>query len=274
MKLKILVVEQESHYLRCLIGLLVEVGFNVDSCCDGEATYRKLKNSVRPVDLLIIDLECIQEVDRFGFLKILKEREFCKNTKLIITTNSLIDERLDQVQKELAIGACFNKARPLEELVCIVTDILPPGGQNLREFRRILARVLVKCAVGDLTQLHYSANVSQGGIFIRNAQPEPVGTIVHLAFNLPGSSFTLRAKAKVARIVQNAPDGSSLRYETFPTGNGLVFLEMTEEHRSMLNEFLDQAESRIFGSANESAKMTNAEDYSRLGKRQPGKEQT
>src|SRR3989442_842600 len=247
MKSKILVVEQEGLYLRCLIDILGEVGFNVDSCCDEEASYRKLKNSVRPVDLLIIDLECIQQVDRFGFLKILREREFCKSTKVIITTDSLIDERLSQVQNELGICACFNKARPPEELVYIVTDILPPRGQNLRQFRRIPARFLVNYGVGNETQLHYAANVSRGGIFIRNAQPDPVGTIVHLAFNLPGGSSTLRVRSEVVRIVQNVSDVSSLRYETFPPGNGLVFLEMAEEHRRLLKEFLDQEETRIFG---------------------------
>ena len=247
MKSKILVVEQEGLYLRCLIDILGEVGFNVDSCCDEEASYRKLKNSVRPVDLLIIDLECIQQVDRFGFLKILREREFCKSTNVIITTDSLIDEPLSEVQNELAICACFNKARPPEDLVYIVTDILPPGGQNLRQFRRIPARFLVNYGVGNETQLHYAANVSRGGIFIRNAQPDPVGTIVHLAFNLPGGSSTLRARSEVVRIVQNVSDVSSLRYETFPPGNGLVFLEMAEEHRRLLKEFLDQEETRIFG---------------------------
>ena len=249
MKLKILVVEQDPLYLRCLMEILTEVGFNVDACSDEDASYRKLKNSVRPVDLLILDLECIQEVDRFEFLRVLKEQEFCKDTKIIITTNSLIDERLNDARIELAICACFNKTRPLEELLYIVTDTLPPGGQNLRAFRRIPARFLVSYVVGQETQLHYAANVSHGGVFIRNTQPDPVGTVVQLTFSLPGRSSTLKATAKVVRIVQTFPDVSPLRHETFPPGNGLVFLEMTEKHKCVLKEFLAAEETRIFGSA-------------------------
>jgi hypothetical protein len=46
---------------------------------------------------------------------------------------------------------------------------------------------------------------------------------------------------------------SSLRYETFPPGNGLMFTEMSEHHRSLLKEFLGCEEARIFGSSSQSA---------------------
>src|SRR5215510_852021 len=119
-KLKILVVDrQDSFYLRSLVDLLNEGGFNVDFCSDPETTYRKLKNSVRPVDLLIIDLECIQDTDGFLFLKALKEQEFCRGLKIIITTNSVFDPRLSSSQTELCIHAFFNKARLFEELFYI-----------------------------------------------------------------------------------------------------------------------------------------------------------
>ena len=52
-KLKILVVDQpDSNYARTLVDSLNDGGFNADFCSDSETTYRKLKNSVRPVDLL------------------------------------------------------------------------------------------------------------------------------------------------------------------------------------------------------------------------------
>jgi hypothetical protein len=39
-------VEQKGLYLRCLIDILGELGFHVDSC-DEKISYEKLKNSVR-----------------------------------------------------------------------------------------------------------------------------------------------------------------------------------------------------------------------------------
>jgi CheY-like chemotaxis protein len=253
-KLKILIVDQkDSHYLRSLVDFLTEGDFNVDFCSDPETTYLKLKNSVRPVDLLIIDLGSIQETDGFLFLKALKEQDFCRNLRVVVTTNSLLDNRLSPAQTELGICAFFNKARPFEELFYIVADILPPGVQELRGFRRIPVRILVDYVVDGNTQLHYASNLSQGGIFIRNVQPDSVGTMASLSFNLPGSSFIIEAKAKAVRAVRYSTDVSSLRYETFPPGNGFLFVEMTPEYRFHLKEFVDREESRIFGSRQELA---------------------
>jgi CheY-like chemotaxis protein len=248
-KLKILVVDQQgSHHLRSLVDLLNEGGFNVDFCSDPETTYRKLKNSVRPVDLLIIDLECVQDTDGFLFLKALKEQDFCRAVKIIVTTNSVLDPRLSSSKNSLGICAFFNKARPFEELFYIVADVTPPGFQNLRRSRRVPVRILVNYLVNGKAQSHYASNLSRDGIFIRNSEADPVGTIADVSFNLPGnSSLTLQAKAKVVRALRYHTNVSSLRYETFPPGNGLVFTDMTDEHRQILKEFVDREEARIFG---------------------------
>jgi CheY-like chemotaxis protein len=247
-KLKILVVDQQdSYYLRTLVDLLNDGGFNVDFSSDPETTYRKLKNSVRPVDLLIIDLGCIQNTDGFVFLKVLKEQEFCQSLKIIITTDSLLDPRLSSAQRELGIYAFFNKARSFEELFYIVADIVPRGGQDLRKSRRVPVRFLVSYVVNEKVQFYYASNLSHGGIFIGKSQTDPVGTTVQLSFNLPGNSTTLEAKAKVVRVLRYPMNVSSVRYETFPPGNGLVFSEMSEDHRIILKEFVDREESRIFG---------------------------
>ena len=248
-KLKILVVdEQGCYHLRSLVDLLNEGGFNVDFCSDPETTYRKLKNSVRPVDLLIIDLECVRETDGFLFLKVLKEQDFCKALKIVITTNSVLDSRLSSPQNGLGICAFFNKARPFEELFYIVGDIAPPGFQNLRKSRRVPVRILVNYLVNGKAQSHYASNLSRDGIFIRNSEADQVGTVAQVSFNLPGNSLTLQAKAKVVRALRYHTNVSSLRYETFPPGNGLVFTEMTDEHKQALKEFVDREEARIFGS--------------------------
>ena len=259
-KLKILVVDQQdSHYLRSLVDLLNEGGFNVDFCSDPETAYRKLKNSVRPVDLLIIDLACLQDTDGFAFLKLLKEQEFCHDLKIIITTNSILDPRLSSAQRELGIYVFFNKARSFEELFYIVADIVPPGSPDLRKSRRVPVRFLVSYLVDEKAQFYYASNLSHDGIFIRKFQADSVGTIAQLSFNLPGSSLALDAKARVVRVLRYPKNVSPLRYETFPPGNGLVFIEMSEDHRSILKEFVDREEARIFGSRNLSVEDGTAE---------------
>jgi PilZ domain-containing protein len=183
------------------------------------------------------------------FLKQLKNQDFCRSTQLIVTTHRLLDERLGQLSHDLAIHACFNKARPLEELVCLATAIFPPRGHNLRASRRFPVKFLVHYAIGASQNPYYATNMSRGGMFILKSKPDVVGTQVKLAFTLPGSAVSLNATAKVVRAVHQALEVGTSHYHMFPPGNGLAFLEMTTEHRQILHNFCQREETRIFGMA-------------------------
>jgi CheY-like chemotaxis protein len=252
-KIKVLVVDKPDIYSQALVELLTEGGYNVDLCSDADTAYRKLRTSVRPFELLIIDLDALQRVeedmaDGYVFLKVVSREEFFKEMKVIITTNALIDERLGQPGSELNICAYFNKTRTVEEFFLIVTDILPPGGKDLRYSRRIPIKILLSYTVGENTALHYANNLSHSGIFVQNARPDPVGTIARLSFNVPGSPTPIEATARVMRVVQYEGPVSSLRNQNFPQGMGMAFLEISEGHKAMVQAFLDKEEIRIFGS--------------------------
>ena len=248
LRFKLLVVDQPGPHLDYLTEVLREVGYNVDAAFDAETTFRKLRSSVRPVDLMIIDLECIHSpVDPLRFLKQLKKQDFCRSTQLIVTTHRLLDERLSQVSQDLGIHACFNRARPLEELICLATAIFPPRGHNLRAARRFPVKFLVHYAIGASRYPYYVTNLSRGGMFILKSKPDPVGTQAKLTFTLPGSTVSLNATAKVVRAVHQALEVGTSHYHMFPPGNGLVFLEMATEQRQILNDFCAREEARIFG---------------------------
>jgi len=248
LRFKILVVDQPGPHLDYLTEVLREVGYNVDTAFDSETTFRKLRSSVRPVDLMIIDLERISSpVDPLRFLKQLKNQDFCRSTQLIVTTHRLLDERLSQFSQDLAIRACFNKARPLEELICLATAIFPPRGHNLRASRRFPVKFLVHYAIGASRYPYYATNFSRGGMFILKSKPDLIGTQVKLAFTLPGSTVLLDATAKVVRAVHQAVEVGTSHYHMFPPGNGLVFVEMPTEHRQIVNDFCEREETRIFG---------------------------
>jgi CheY-like chemotaxis protein len=247
-KIKVLVIDRPDIYTAALLELLLEGGYNVDSCSDAESAYRKIKSSVRPFDMLIVDLDALEETDGYLFLKALSREELFKEVKVIITTNGLIDQRLAQTDPGLKICAYYNKTRAIEEFFLIVTDILPPTGKEVRYSRRIPSKILVSCTVDGVTSLHYIVNLSHSGLFVQNSRPDPVGTVMRLSFNLPGITGTLEAMAKVMRIVTYDSPVSSLRTQNFPPGAGMAFLEMSEEHKTLLNSYLNQEEIRIFGS--------------------------
>jgi uncharacterized protein (TIGR02266 family) len=245
LRLKILVVDREdSEVLRSLVSIFDAGGFNVDFCSDWDSLQRKLKNSVRATDFLIIDLAGFRDRDGYLLLTELKGKEYTKDLKIILITDSPIAESLLRTRRELGIVATFNKTRPAEELLYVLTNILPPSGENLRRSRRIPARFFVYHTGQGKTNVLCARNLSRGGIFVENHTPDPVGTLVELSFTLPGRTSKLVAKARVAR----ATTGShTTENGTFPAGNGLEFTELSEADASSLQEFMEQEESRIFG---------------------------
>lgn len=251
-KLKVLVVDKPDIYSQALVELLTEGGYNVDFCSDADTAYRKLRTSVRPFELLIIDLDSLQNLDGessdgYVFLKAVSREELYQDMKVIITTNALLDERLGH-SEELNICAYFNKTRTIDEFFLIVTDIIPPSGKDLRYCRRIPLKILISYTVGGNTALHYASNLSHSGIFVQSAQPDPVGTVARLSFNVPGCPTAIEVTARVMRIVQYDGPVSSLRNQNFPQGMGMAFQEISEEHKSFVRAFLDKEEIRIFGS--------------------------
>lgn len=73
--------------------------------------------------------------------------------------------------------------------------------------------------VGD-----YVANISRSGVFIRSSKPLPVGTKVNLRFTL------LMADVEIIEGV-----GRVVRHVEDPPGMGLVFLELREESKAILD---------------------------------------
>jgi hypothetical protein len=245
LRLKVLVVDREdSEFLRSSVSIFDEAGFNVDFCSDWDSMQRKLKHSVRATDFLIIDIACFQDRDSYLLLMELRGKEYTKDLKIILTTDTLVEELLLRTRRDLGIVASFNKTRHVEELLYVLTNILPPSGENLRRSRRIPARFLVHSTMNSKTKVLCARNLSRDGIFVENHTPEPVGTMVELSFTLPGRNSKLVFKARVAR----ATAGSHMtKQEVFPAGNGFEFVEVSDLDARSLKEYVEHEELRIFG---------------------------
>ena len=266
LSLKILLVDRkDSEFLRSAVSLFNEAGFNVDFCSDWDSLQRDLKSSVRAKDFLIIDLACLQPRDAYLSLVDLRARTHSGDQKIILTINTLLEETLRRKRRELGIVATFNKARNVEELLYILTNIFFQTGENMRRTRRIPARFLVHYTVSDKTQVLCARDLSRAGIFIEKHSPDPVGTLVQLSFTLPRRESGFLVTARVAR----ATSGSHFsKQEAFPPGNGLEFTEISDIDARWLKEYTDREELRIFGTedgANQSVALDEYVDPAKLG---------
>ena len=102
--------------------------------------------------------------------------------------------------------------------------------------RRFGARIPVEMWVEESTdhELYFqrSANISLGGIYLENTIPHPVGTVVQLAFTLPGDTQKVRVKGEIV----NADNGQ--------LGMGVKFLQLDEAARDRIRAFVQRAERR------------------------------
>lgn len=88
---KILVVEDESAYLRLLTAQLTEKGYKVFEATDGKTGLDKAKKE-KP-DLILLDIR-MPVMDGMAMLKLLRKEESGKKTKVIMLTNLEPDTKI------------------------------------------------------------------------------------------------------------------------------------------------------------------------------------
>jgi len=118
-------------------------------------------------------------------------------------------------------------------------------GQNNRSFRRapISLKITLSESGDDYSIKFDTANLSEGGIFVKSSilwEPEQKFDLV---FKLPNSEKDIVAKGKVAR--------SEDKYNLFLTadrdssvpGMGIQFTEISEEDKDIIREFIKSEEN-------------------------------
>ena len=80
----------------------------------------------------------------------------------------------------------------------------------------------------------WATNISQGGMFINTRKPLPVGTVVKLIIQLPGTSFPFDMTGRVIRVAE-----WDNRLNVAP-GMGIEFTELDAAKREKIEAFVDR----------------------------------
>lgn len=83
---------------------------------------------------------------------------------------------------------------------------------------------------GNELYFRRTGNVSLGGLYFEQTIPHALGTVVRLRFSLPGHDGVLEAQAEIVNT-PTVKDG---------LGMGLRFVEMSDEARLRLQQFIDE----------------------------------
>ena len=107
------------------------------------------------------------------------------------------------------------------------------GKAKKRPYSRKTPRIFIKQKVHckdrqEFTEL-YMTNLSKGGLFLETPHPPPVGTLMTIGLNLPGSDKEIELVGKVVQIQ--------------PFGAGVQFCEISPEHMQVMESFINNQSS-------------------------------
>lgn len=105
-----------------------------------------------------------------------------------------------------------------------------PVGSERRRYPRIPVEMWVQESRDRELYFERAANLSEGGVFLENTIPHPMGTLVQLEFTLPGDSAPIRARGK---IVSSMGGGSDL-------GMGVQFVDLDPEIARRIRAFIEK----------------------------------
>ena len=94
----------------------------------------------------------------------------------------------------------------------------------------------------DISIKFDTANLSEGGIFVKSSLLWKPGQIFNLSFTLPGSGKEIKVKGVVAR----SDDKYSIFTENDSSipGMGIKFVDLSSEDREIIKEFLSKLDSK------------------------------
>ena len=80
----------------------------------------------------------------------------------------------------------------------------------------------------------WATNISQGGLFINTRKPLPVGTVVKVIIQLPGSDFPFDISGRVMRVAE-----WDNRINMAP-GMGIEFIDLDRAKRERIDTFVEK----------------------------------
>jgi uncharacterized protein (TIGR02266 family) len=151
-----------------------------------------------------------------------------EDTVLEILDKDFLDNRYNEISSDFR-GVIGNLVKRLRKTTQRLGSA--PGGRRAGERAGAKIRIVFKKA-SDFFRA-YISNLGAGGLFIKTNQTLPIGTILQLDFNLPGSDYVIQTKGEVvwARTKEESD-------ERKPPGLGIQFVTMKPEDNQRIRTYI------------------------------------
>ncbi len=109
-------------------------------------------------------------------------------------------------------------------------SVVPAVDSDRRKSDRMDLVVRVDYRTVDELFSEFARNINEGGIFVETDAPHPLGTQVHLQFQIPGSEEPLQVVGCVVHISEKDP--------TEPSGMGIEFDDLDSQEQQRIKELV------------------------------------
>ncbi|MFC2173051.1 response regulator [Acidobacteriota bacterium] len=234
---KVFIADSSDTYRLLVAKVLTEAGYQVSDAADGKKALENVKGMIPGLDLLILDLNLL-EIKGIDVIREVRQVPEGKDLGIIVLTEFLSDH-LKEILAGLGVTIYVNKLYALRDLLYQVDAFLFPHQQDARESQRKLVNVPVNYWIGDELYLNQCYDLSENGMFIvmTEEEPCPVGTRLTIRFWLPFSEKLISCDGEV--VWRNKYDEEVKL--THPPGIGVKFIELKDENRFLIKEFLEKA---------------------------------
>jgi uncharacterized protein (TIGR02266 family) len=232
-KKKILVADDTLFFRSMLEDLLLGAGFEVATASDGEEALKKIEGESPGFDLVILDL-LMPKKSGFDVIREVRKDPGDVVTPILVITEYYTEESEIKKIREIGASGYLTKSSRPDEIMFRVKNILYPAKEDLRRHVRIPCEFPVTFEAENAAYQGRSYSLSSGGIFIITTDLPRVKTLIKLRFWLPSTERVVQCTGQVVWRKEHLPDSIF----THPPGIGVAFLDMKEEDRATVCEYI------------------------------------
>lgn len=233
-KFQIVVYEPEDFFGRIVQNMLADPKYHVTWVKSLDQTYQTINRKAENLRLFVLSLS--RDPKQWEFLvKLLKDN--LVRWPILLFIDIPLTRELKQKLRQLGVRAVVNKGVSQEEFLYIVQSfVVPrPAMDERKNFRALTTiPVVYRHKEGEVSSNTFT--VSRDGLFIRDLNPPPSGSIIDVSIYVPGLPEPLRSKAEVLYVVPYFVGVNRFHV----AGLAVKFVEMSTTQRDQLDRFVNE----------------------------------
>lgn len=236
---KILIADDTATYRAMLGDALSAKGYDIAYASDGLETVKIVKEEIKELKLVLLDL-LMPKMLGFDVLKEIREMEGGEQLPVVVITG--LFKNIDDIRRVKSLGAVgfIDKALPIEEVVFRIENIIKSSRASTEKPLSARVDLLVNYKINNEPFSTYTFLISKKGMFLRSTKPLPVGSEIHLSFELGEGGRQIECDAVVTKTVTAEDKKELLKY---PTGMEVQFSHISPADLAHLLEWLEKMAS-------------------------------